>query len=124
MRQDWSDLTSDCLHEKIIKLLEDPSFSNNMKIASELFQDQKEPPLDRAIWWIEWILRHPHQLHFNNLGRDLNIFQLQSLDVLAVLFFIVFLVFLILIVTVIYCLKRLCKRNKTKLNDHCDKKTK
>uniref|UniRef100_A0A1Q3FQU4 Putative ecdysteroid udp-glucosyltransferase n=1 Tax=Culex tarsalis TaxID=7177 RepID=A0A1Q3FQU4_CULTA len=49
--------------EKIVatirKVLEDDSYRVRMKAKSDLFRDQPEKPLERALWWIDWCLRHP-----------------------------------------------------------------
>lgn len=57
-----------------------------MKIISRSFRDQKETPLDRAVWWIEWSMRNPNATHLRNVDSNFDFIQLQTLDMLAVLF--------------------------------------
>lgn len=52
-------LSTKQIYDTVHKVLESPSYQQNMKKVSSLFRDQPEKPLDRAIWWIEWVLRHP-----------------------------------------------------------------
>lgn len=80
----WPDVTTEALHSKIVKILEDPSYATNMKIVSQLFRDQPELPLDRAIWWIEWVMRNPNTGHMRGISHELNFIELQSIDVIAV----------------------------------------
>lgn len=82
----WKDLTRDHLLGKIKRILETPSYTENVREASALFRDQKEPPLERAVWLIEWALRHPAAKHLQSVGHDFSFIQLQSLDVLATIF--------------------------------------
>lgn len=42
-------------------------------------------PLDRAIWWIEYIIRHGGGEHLRSPGVDMSWFKLLSLDVIAFL---------------------------------------
>lgn len=62
----------------------------NSKIASNVFRDQKETPLERAVWWVEWMLRNPNANHMRS-EADINFIQLQSIDVLAFIFIVILL---------------------------------
>lgn len=83
-RIDVTTLTSESLYEKLNEMLSNPMYKENVKIISQCFKDQKEPPLHRAIWWIEWALRNPNSFILNR-GKNLNFFQIQSIDVIGVL---------------------------------------
>lgn len=57
-------MTTEIVKEKLQLILEDPKYTKNMAELSIRFRDQKEKPLDRAIWWIEWVLRNPNAMEF------------------------------------------------------------
>lgn len=60
---DIQSLTTQILKKAINEVLNNPGYSKNMKIRSKRFRDQKEKPLERAIWWTEYILRNPNPTH-------------------------------------------------------------
>lgn len=73
-----------------------------MKLRSKHFRDQPELPLERALWWVEWILRNPDSNHLKtSANTNLNGIQSNSYDVISVIIFaIILLVFLIRFVVV------------------------
>lgn len=81
----FSDLTKENLYEKLHSLLTNPKFQENIQITSKAFKDQKETPLERAVWWIEWAIRNPKVSHFKGNGQNLNFVQIESIDVYAFL---------------------------------------
>ncbi|XP_059612716.1 uncharacterized protein LOC132259181 [Phlebotomus argentipes] len=97
----------------IEKMLTDPKYQNNAKIRSEMFQDQKESPLERAVWWIEYVLRHPNMTHMRSSSIDLGMMQRQSWDVLAVLFTVVVII-IILFFKIFCCIYRTCSEKRQK----------
>jgi len=54
-----NEATPEKLHEAIQKVLTDPKYSSNAKEYGSLLLDDITKPLDRAVWWIEYALRHP-----------------------------------------------------------------
>lgn len=52
-------MTTSEIRDKLKILLENPKYTKNVKELSKRFKDQKEKPIDRAVWWIEWLLRNP-----------------------------------------------------------------
>ncbi|XP_055688527.1 UDP-glycosyltransferase UGT5-like isoform X1 [Lutzomyia longipalpis] len=70
----------------ILKMINDPKYRENAKARSEAFRDQKETPLERAVWWTEFVLRHPNMTYMKSPSVNLSFPVKQSWDVLAFLF--------------------------------------
>lgn len=47
--------------------------------------DQINNPLDRAIYWVEYVIRHQGAPHLRNASRDLSFPQRALLDVILIL---------------------------------------
>lgn len=65
-------LTTEKLKTAIGEVLRNPKYAENVKIRSKRFRDQPEKPLERAVWWSEFIIRNPRPTHLRpakfNLG--------------------------------------------------------
>lgn len=113
------DLSTITLTEKIRKLLSDQKYKVSVDAASKAFRDQKDKPLERGLWWIEWAMRNPDVVHFKSSGIDLSFIQIQSIDVIATLTLIsavlVFIFFVILrkLMKLILRVKRKDVKSKT-----------
>lgn len=57
-------MTTEIVKQKLKLILEDPKYATNVAKLSTRFRDQKEKPVDRAIWWVEWVLRNPNAVEF------------------------------------------------------------
>lgn len=79
------DLTLDNICEKILLMMTNPKYKKKIQIFSNAFRDQKETPLQRAIWWIEWAMRNQIGNVFEGYGGDLNFLQIESVDVISFL---------------------------------------
>lgn len=80
---DYYSLSHNNTKKTLQKLLEDPKYTVNVRKLSALVRDQKEDPLDRAIWWIEWLLRHPNIDNLESPVQTLGYVAGNSLDVIA-----------------------------------------
>ena len=52
---------------------------------STIHHDQLTKPLDRAVFWIEFVMRHKGAKHLRPLGHNLTWYQYHSLDVIGFL---------------------------------------
>lgn len=97
--------------ETLLNVLQNPSYTSNAKKWSARFQDQKEKPLDRAIWWIEWLLRNPNCDYLKSPILQLGVFAGNTYDVIA--FIILIIIFSTIILLKPFCyLSRKCNGNR------------
>lgn len=72
VKVEYQSLTSEILKNAINEVLRNPKYTKNVKLISSRFHDQPETPLNRAIWWCEYIIRDPTPNHIKpaefNLG--------------------------------------------------------
>ncbi|XP_053686887.1 UDP-glucosyltransferase 2-like [Sabethes cyaneus] len=59
-RLSFADIEAGLLKSAIEEVMTNVSFLENTQLMSKTFHDQPDNPLDRAIWWIEWVVRNPH----------------------------------------------------------------
>ncbi|KAA0201646.1 hypothetical protein HAZT_HAZT001273 [Hyalella azteca] len=83
----WNTVTADQIVDTLNILVNDTSYSERLRHTSAVLQDQKESPADRAVWWVEYVIRHGGAPHLQYPGQRLHFLQYICADVL--LFFAV-----------------------------------
>lgn len=58
-------------------------------------QDQPQPPLERAMWWIEHVIRHGSTKHLRSPAANISWVQYYEIELLI---FVIFVIILILTV--------------------------
>ncbi|KAJ9595862.1 hypothetical protein L9F63_012943, partial [Diploptera punctata] len=81
----YINVTKESVLEAIHEVLHNPSYKENMKKVSVIFRDQPETPLEKAIYWTEYVLRHKGAKHLRARSVDMPLYQYLLLDVIAVL---------------------------------------
>jgi glucuronosyltransferase len=82
----FNELSVDRIRDSILEVITNDSYRVQMNEKSKLFRDQPELPLDRALWWIEWALRHPkYTKNMNVNGKQFGYFRSNSFDVILCL---------------------------------------
>ncbi|XP_070155000.1 UDP-glucosyltransferase 2-like isoform X1 [Polyergus mexicanus] len=108
-------LSTESISDAIEKILYNESYTKNMKQLSSEFRDRPVPPLDLAIWWIEYAARHPR----GSLGSPLRFQSWMEQNLIDVYAFLIF--NLIIILTVVFfvfkklfsfCRNRVCPASK------------
>ncbi|XP_050083330.1 UDP-glucuronosyltransferase 2B7-like [Anopheles aquasalis] len=66
----------------IKEILGEPKYAQRMAQVSRVFRDQPESPLERAVWWCEWVLRNPDSNLLQSRAVYLSWFTKYSYDVM------------------------------------------
>ncbi|XP_046676894.1 UDP-glycosyltransferase UGT5-like isoform X2 [Homalodisca vitripennis] len=111
VKLDFLTITEETFHTAITTVLNDTRYKKNAESLSKIVRDKPMAPLDSAVFWIEYVLRHPGQ-HLRPASALLPWYQLWLLDVATTI-----IIFLILVYLILYKLSRYllscCNRKKT-----------
>ncbi|XP_012864394.1 PREDICTED: UDP-glucuronosyltransferase 2B4-like [Dipodomys ordii] len=88
------------------------SYKENAMRLSRIHHDQPVKPLDRAVFWIEFVMRHKGAKHLRPAVHELNWFQYHALDVIGFLLACVAALIFIFIKCCMFCCQKLGKTGK------------
>lgn len=80
--------------DALMTVLYNSSYRENMQTLSRLHRDQPMKPLDQAIFWIEYVMRHKGASHLKAESIKMSWFVYSSVDVIA--FLLTFVLFVML----------------------------
>lgn len=78
---DLQHLTSEELYNAIKEVITDSKYKRDVKYRQSLLKDQKESPLERGVYWTEYVIRHKGAYHLQSPSKDMTFFQYYLLDV-------------------------------------------
>ncbi|XP_051806754.1 UDP-glucuronosyltransferase 2C1-like [Acanthochromis polyacanthus] len=111
---DFETMNRDNFLEALKEVLYQPSYREKMKVLSSLHRDQPMKPLDRAMFWIEFVMRHKGAAHLRTESYKMSTIQYHSIDVVAFLLAVVLLVFTVSVAVIKFVWRRLFGRHKVK----------
>ncbi|XP_078686377.1 UDP-glucuronosyltransferase 1-2-like [Branchiostoma floridae x Branchiostoma belcheri] len=76
-------MTTEELLQAINHVLSTKSYQENVDRAARILADQPTPPMDRAMWWIEHLIRHGGLPHLRTRAHTIPFHQYFLLDVIA-----------------------------------------
>nr|CAI5842762.1 unnamed protein product [Callosobruchus analis] len=85
LKLDLTTLTAEKLLLAIRKIIQDPKYRQEVEKRQRLLLDQPETPLERAIFWTEYVLRHKGAMALQSPSRHFGILQYYLVDVIALL---------------------------------------
>ncbi|XP_065219033.1 UDP-glycosyltransferase UGT5-like isoform X35 [Planococcus citri] len=80
---DYNEISKEVVLEKIQRLLNDPKYKENAKLLSDRYRDRPMSPLDTAVYWTEYVIRHKGAPHLRTAAADMPWYQYLLLDVIA-----------------------------------------
>ncbi|KFV62648.1 UDP-glucuronosyltransferase 1-1, partial [Dryobates pubescens] len=109
------EMTSKDISTALKTVINDKKYKENIKRMSELHLDRPIHPLDLAVHWVEFVMRHKGAPHLRPAAHDLNWIQYHSLDVVAFLLVVGLLSLFISLKCCLFCCRRCCfKQGRTK----------
>ncbi|XP_035308378.1 UDP-glucuronosyltransferase 2B17 isoform X3 [Cricetulus griseus] len=98
-------------------VIENPSYKENAMWLSTIHNDQPMKPLDRAIFWIEFVMRHKGAKHLRPLAYNLTWYQYYSLDVIGFLLAWVAVITFLVIKSCLFIYQKFVKTGKKMKNE-------
>ncbi|XP_005871784.1 PREDICTED: UDP-glucuronosyltransferase 1-6 isoform X3 [Myotis brandtii] len=83
------EMTSEDLENALKTVINDKSYKENIMRLSSLHKDRPIEPLDLAVFWVEFVMRHKGAPHLRPAAHLLTWYQYHSLDVIGFLLAIV-----------------------------------
>lgn len=116
LQLDIINIDKESMKKSIRQLLTDTRFAEKAKDRSRAFRDQPEKPLERALWYFDYIVRNPDVsfLKSEKLQR-MNMFVKHSFDVIAFLVIIATILLLVLIKVTCVVLRKTKKGTNNKV---------
>nr|KAF6394214.1 hypothetical protein mPipKuh1_018452 [Pipistrellus kuhlii] len=112
VRLDYNTISSADLLNALKTVISDPSYKENAMKLSRIHHDQPVKPLDQAVFWIEFVMRHKGAKHLRPASHDLSWFQYHSLDVIGFLLACVATATFVITKCVLFCCRKLFKTGK------------
>uniref|UniRef100_A0A8C1JKU0 glucuronosyltransferase n=1 Tax=Cyprinus carpio TaxID=7962 RepID=A0A8C1JKU0_CYPCA len=111
------DITTETLVDALNTVINDSSYRQRMEKLSAIHNDRPMQPLDLAVYWTEFVMRHKGADHLRPAAHDLNWLQYHSLDVIGFLLFIVLIVTLATFKCCALCWRRCCRKLQKRKRD-------
>lgn len=81
----FAELNETALSVGLHEMLTNGSYREVVQRKAQLYKDRPQHPLDQAVWWVEYVLRHNGAKHMQSEAVFLNWWQYHSLDVIGLL---------------------------------------
>lgn len=111
---DATKLTRQSFVEVVRDVLNNPSYRNNMKRLSALHRDQPRHPLDTAVFWTEFVMRHKGAAHLRTESYKMPWYSYHSVDVVCFLLAALLMMSAAVVGSLRFICLPLCRRRKPK----------
>ncbi|XP_078684857.1 UDP-glucuronosyltransferase 2B1-like [Branchiostoma floridae x Branchiostoma belcheri] len=115
VRLDFSTFTKETLYQAIMQVLTDRSYRERAARLSRLHRDQPQSPMERAVWWIEHVIKHGGLSHLRAPAVELPWYQYYLLDVAAFLLAVCSAVLVLIWCSCSLVCRKICRKSSGKL---------
>ncbi|NP_001166584.1 UDP-glucuronosyltransferase 2B22 precursor [Cavia porcellus] len=114
VKLEFNTLSSRDLLNALKKVTNNPFYKDNALRLSAIHHHQPMKPLDRAVFWIEFVMRHKGAKHLRPPAYNLTWYQYHSLDVIGFLLATVASITFLLIKCCLLCFQKFMNAGKKK----------
>ncbi|XP_061001242.1 UDP-glucuronosyltransferase 2B17-like isoform X2 [Dama dama] len=114
VKLDLETMSTRDLFNALNEVINNPSYKQNVMWLSTIQRDQPMKPLDRAVFWIEFVMRHKGAQHLRPAIHDLTWYQYHSLDVIGFLLACVATAAFVITKCFLLCYRKFLKTGKKK----------
>ncbi|XP_041972154.1 uncharacterized protein LOC121728109 [Aricia agestis] len=97
VRLDMEAITEERLMKAINNVIEDNSYRENIKKLRTIFNDKPQEPLERAVWWVEYLLRHGSAKHLRSPSANVPLTRYYEIDLVVIMLVVLVVVFVIVL---------------------------
>ncbi|XP_033834211.1 UDP-glucuronosyltransferase 1-2-like [Periophthalmus magnuspinnatus] len=108
-----NELNGETFEQGLRELLHQEHYRDNMQRLSRLHRDQPLSPMDQAVFWVEYVIRHKGAAHLRTQAYKMPWYSYYCVDVLLLLLSAV----IGTVLCVVALFRFLCSRNRTKIKD-------
>ncbi|XP_015838842.1 UDP-glycosyltransferase UGT5-like [Tribolium castaneum] len=110
----YSEIKEETLTNSINEVLNNQKYKDNVQKRSKLFHDRIVSPLDTAIYWIEYVIRHKGAPHLRVAALDLPWYKYLLLDVIGVIALVLLSSLLVFCYIVKLIARKMCSKKTNK----------
>lgn len=111
LQMDVKTVDRNTLKSAIFEMIKNEKYRERAKSISRQLQDQPESSMERAMWWIDYVMRNPDMSFLKNEKlQEMNILITHSVDVIA----FITLVFIAIVWIIFKLLTCICKARTKK----------
>ncbi|XP_045540201.1 UDP-glycosyltransferase UGT5-like [Papilio machaon] len=107
VRLDFEELTEEKLKNALLDVAGNESYRNNIVRLRNLMQDQPQKPLERTIWWLEYILRHGGAKHLRSPAANISWSEYLELELVSFILIFLFTSLILVVLVTRYIFRKL-----------------
>ncbi|XP_013871924.1 UDP-glucuronosyltransferase [Austrofundulus limnaeus] len=108
------EVTTEKLVAALSRMIQDKSYKERVVELSQIHLDRPVEPLDLAVFWTEFVIRHKGAPHLRVAAHDLNWVQYHSLDVVGFLLTVLVVTLWVMLKSCQFCTRKFCGKKTTK----------
>lgn len=117
LKLDLKSIEKDTLKDTISELLQNQKYTEAAQLRSNNFRDQMESPMERALWWVDFVARNPDVSFLRSQTLEqMNYLVKYSIDVIALLTTLLLILLWTVVKTILWVLSIGGAKAKVKIN--------